>query len=117
MLHYIGPGESGTGDWVLRDGFISFREITNLYTRHFRGRVLTIISDCSYSGSWVREAMAFMDEQGVGPCGHVAKEKRILLKVYASCLASEIPAELAFSTHCITNDTNTGTLGSIVETY
>ena len=71
---------------------------------HFRGRVLNIVSDCSYSGSWVREAMAFMDEQGVGPCGHVAKEKGILIKVFASCLANEIPAELAFSTYCPKND-------------
>ena len=80
----------------------------DLYTQHFKGRVLTIISDCSYSGSWVREAMAFMDEQGVGPCGHVAKEKGILVKVFTSCLANEIPAELAFSTHCAKNNESTG---------
>ena len=80
----------------------------DLYSQHFRGRVLTIISDCSYSGSWVGEAMAFMDEQGVGPCGHVAKEKGILVKVSTSCLANEIPAELAFSTHGIKNNPNTG---------
>ena len=89
----------------------------DLYTQHFRGHVLTITSDCSYSGSWVREAMVFMDEQGVGPCGHVAKEKGILVKVYASCLANEIPAELAFSTHGITNDLNTGTVGYNVPEY
>ena len=76
--------------------------------QHFKGKVLTIISDCSYSGSWVKEGMAFMDEQGVGPCGHVAKEKGILVKVFASCLANEIPAELAFSTHSGKNDTKTG---------
>ena len=80
----------------------------DLYTRHFRGRVLTIISDCSYSGSWVREAMAFMDEQGVGPCGHVAKEKGILVKVFSSCLAHEIPAELAFSIHGVRNSKTDG---------
>ena len=78
----------------------------DLYTQHFRGRVLTIVSDCSYSGSWVREAMAFMDEQGVGPCGHVAKEKGILVKVITSCLANEIPAELTFSIHGMINDTS-----------
>ena len=103
MLCYIGPGKKGTGDWCFSDGFISFREIMDLYTQHFRRHVLTISSDCSYSGSWVREAMTFMDEQGVGPCGHVAKEKGILVKVFASCLANEIPAELAFSTHCAGN--------------
>ena len=101
----------GTGDWCFSDGFVSFREIMDLYTQHFRGRVLTITCDCSYSGSWVREAMVFMDEQGVGPCGHMAKEKGILVKVFASCLANEIPAELAFSTHCAENNMSTGNIG------
>ena len=78
--------------------------------QHFRGRVLYIISDCSYSGSWVKECMEFMDEQGVGPCGHPAKEKGILIKAFASCLSNEIPMELAFSTHCANNDKNLGTL-------
>ena len=55
--------------------------------------------------------MAFMDEQGVGPCGHVAKEKGILVKVLASCLANEIPAELAFSTHCVVSNASTGFIG------
>ena len=82
----------------------------NLYMTnpHFRGRVLTIVSDCSYSGSWVGEAMKFLDEQGVGPCGHVAKEKGILIAVYSSCQSHEIPTKLAFSTHSIRNDKNTG---------
>ncbi len=44
----------------------------------------------------------------MGPCGHTAKEKGILVKVYVSCLANEIPAELAFSTHGSKNDENTG---------
>ncbi len=79
-----------------------------LYTEHFQKRVLTIVSDCSYSGRWVKEAMTFMDTQGVGPCGHEAKEKGILVKVYTSCLANEVPAELAYSTHGATNNKNTG---------
>ena len=56
-------------------------------------------------GSWVRKAMAFMDEQGMGPCGHMAKRKGILVKVYASCQAIdlEIPFPLAFSTNCAKN--------------
>ena len=51
--------------------------------------------------------MAFME--GVGPCGHVAKEKGILVKVFTSCLANEIPAELAFSMYCV-NNMSTGTV-------
>ena len=101
-----------TGDWCFSDGFITLRELLDLYmsNQHFRGCVLYIIPDCSYSqtGSWVKECMEFMDEQGVGPCGHVAKEKDILVKVIASCLSNEIPMELAFSTHCANNDKNLG---------
>ena len=82
---------------------------------HFRGRVLSITSDCSYSGSWVKECMEFMDEQGVGPCGHVAKEKGILVKVYTSCLSNEIPMELAFSTHSAENDKNVGTMSYTID--
>ena len=83
--------------------------------QHFKGKVLTIVIDCSYSGSWVREAMAFMDEQGAGPCGHMAKEKGILVKVYTSCLANEIPAELAYFTHSAKNDKNTGVLSYTID--
>ncbi len=57
--------------------------------------------------------MAFMDNQDVGPCGHAAKEKGILVKVFASCPANEIPAELAFSTHCAQNDKNIGNVSYI----
>ncbi len=115
MLHYIGPGQRETGNWCFKDGFISFEEIMELYTQHFkpRGRILTIVSDCSYSGRWVKEAMTFMDEQGVGPCGHEAKEKGIFVKVIASCLANEVPAELAFSTQNIKN-TDTGNILYII---
>ena len=66
--------------------------------KHSRGRVLTIVSDCHSSGSWVRECAKFLDEQGVKPCGHSAREKGILLKVYASCQAGQDSTELAYTT-------------------
>ena len=110
MLHYIGPGDAVTGDWCLEDGLINFREIMELYTQYFKGRVLTIISDCSHSGRWVKEAMTFMDEHGVGPCGHAAKEKDIIIKVYTSCQPEEIPTEFAFSTHCAVTNKKTGNM-------
>ncbi len=79
MLHYIGPGQRDTGNWCFKNGLISFEEIMELYTEHFKKRVLMIVSDCTYSGRWVKEAMTFMDRQGVGPCGHEAKEKGIFV--------------------------------------
>ena len=77
LLHYIGHGRRNTGDWCFEDGFISFRDLAELYLKIFRGRVLGLVSDCSHSGSWVKECMAFLDEQGVKPCGHSARDKGI----------------------------------------
>ena len=85
-----------TGDWCFGDGFITLRELLDIYmsNTHFRGRIFSIVSDCSYSGSWVKECMEFMDEQGVGPCGHAAQEKGILIQVLTSCLSNEIPCRV-----------------------
>lgn len=45
-----------------------------------------------------------MDSMEVGPCGHKAIQKGTFVKIYASSLANEIPAELTFSTYCAKND-------------
>ena len=52
--------------------------------------------------------MEFLDEQGVQPCGHKAREKGILIKVFSSCKSNEIPTEYCFSVNSISNDKNTG---------
>ena len=46
----------------------------------------------------MRECAKFLDEQGVKPCGHSAREKRYFLRVYASCEAGQNSAELAYTT-------------------
>ena len=51
----------------------------------FKGKRLTIISDCSYSGSWVKECARVYDSLGILYCGHHSREKGILVKVFASC--------------------------------
>ena len=111
VIYYIGAGRKNTGDWCFEDGVITFRDITELYLRaspSFKGRVLTIVSDCSYSGCWVRDCMEFLDLQGVQPCGHKAREKGILIKVYASCGPTQIPTQYQFSVHGASNDRNKG---------
>ena len=47
IVRYSGPGKRNTGDWCFEDGFITLKEITDLYMNHFRGRVLTINSNYS----------------------------------------------------------------------
>jgi hypothetical protein len=110
-LYYIGAGRRGTGDWCFEDGFITFRDIAQLYLRashNFKGRVLTINSDCSYSGCWVRDCMEFLDEQGVQPCGHKAREKGMVIKVFASCKSKEIPTEYRYPVDGMHNTKSTG---------
>ena len=52
--------------------------------------------------------MEFLDEQGVQPCGHKAREKGILIKVFTSCKSIEISTEYSFSVSGTDNDANTG---------
>ena len=40
--------------------------------------------------------MEFLDEQGVQPCGHKAREKGMFVKVFASCKSKEIPTEFRY---------------------
>ena len=74
----------------------------------YRGRVLTIVSDCSHSGSWVKQCFHFMDEQGIAPCGHHAVEKGVLLKVFTSCKPNQRARVLGYSLNCMSVDKNSG---------
>ena len=51
--------------------------------------------------------MEFLDEQGVQPCGHKAREKGMIIKVFTSCKPNEIPTEYCYSVNGTENDTNT----------
>ncbi|MCG8621473.1 MAG: hypothetical protein MJE68_05650, partial [Proteobacteria bacterium] len=66
------------------------------------------VSDCSYSGCWVRDCMEFLDEQGVQPCGHKAREKGIIIKVFTSCKSKEIPTEFHYPVDGMYNIGRTG---------
>ena len=68
---------------------------------HSCGRTLTIVTDCHSSGKWVSECAKFLDEQGVKPCGHSAREKGILLKVYALCQTGQDATELYYTTRAM----------------
>ena len=52
--------------------------------------------------------MEFLDEQEVQPCGHKAREKGILIQVFASCRSNEVPTEYSHSVSGSKNDKNTG---------
>ncbi len=69
---------------------------------------MTVVSDCSYSGRWIYDCMKFLDSKGVLPCGHSAREKGILLKVYSSCLSHQIPRSFSFAVYGCKNNVNSG---------
>ena len=79
--------------------------------QHFRGKILGIHCDCSYSGSWVKACVEFLDTHGVQPCAHSAKVKSIFLTMSASCKDTEVPYSLLYSIRANTTDKNTGVLG------
>ena len=67
----------------------------------------------TYGGSWVKACMEYLDEQGVQPCVHSAKEKQLIISVAASCKHTEIPYQLLFSIRAYNTDKNTGCLGKL----
>ena len=52
--------------------------------------------------------MEFLDEQGVQPCGHKAREKGMIIKVITSCKSNEIPTEYRYIISGTFNDEITG---------
>lgn len=88
LIWYTGHGREDTGDWPLKDGFLTFRDIYELYKTNFRHRPLYIVSDCCYSGAWVKECARLLDRDGI-TCGSVAKQRGIVIKVFAACLPNE----------------------------
>ena len=101
MVHYLGHSEEGTGNWCFKDGTISFQEIFKLYRKHCTNKLMTTKSDCSYSGQWVRECAKTLDSLGIPPCGHRAREKGALVKVFASCQPNEEAAEPCHSIEAV----------------
>ena len=89
VLWYTGHGERNTGNWCFKDGVITFENIFGLYMDYLRKKRLTIVSDCSYSGNWINDCIAKLDELGIPSCGHHTREQGIILKIFCSCQANE----------------------------
>ena len=93
------------------------QDLMDVYMENYRGHILTVISDCSHSGNWVNQCYEFLDEQGVGPCGHCAIEKGVLLKVITSCTPNQRASTLAFSLRGMYLDKNMGRIKSQKDYY
>jgi hypothetical protein len=95
-IWYTGHGEKYSGNWCFKDGVITFDEIFKLYMASFHGRLLTIISDCSYSGKWIESCVNKLDELGIPSCGHHTRKHGVLLQVFTSCEANEKATALTY---------------------
>ena len=102
VISYLGHSEEDTGNWCFKDGTISFQEVFDLYRRCFIGRMLTIVSDCCYSGNWVIDCAKTLDRLGIPPCGHRARVQGILVKVFASCQPDQKATEPCHSVEAVT---------------
>ena len=96
MIWYTGCSQRGTGNWYFKDGCITFQDIFRLYMNHFRGKMLTLVCDCNYSGQWVRECAKELDALGIPPCGHHCKENEIQIKVMCSSEGEQQAATLSY---------------------
>ncbi len=85
ILFYTGDSQNGTGNWCFKDGFITFQDVYELYIQFFKGKRLAIISDCSYSGNWIKECAMMYDRESIPACGHHSREKGTLLSILTSC--------------------------------
>ena len=99
----MGHSEKGSGNWCFKDGAISFQDIFSLYRKYCptNCKCLGIITDCCYSGHWVRECAKTLDSLHIPPCGHRARENRALVKVFASCQAEQEAAEPGYSVEAV----------------
>ena len=61
--------------------------------------------------------MNYLDEEGVQPCGHSAKDKKITLKVNASCGSREVGSTLLMTARERGNNKNSGVLTIYYDGY
>lgn len=96
LIWYTGHGGKQTGNWALKDGCVTFKDIYNLYKKYFKGRYLYIVTDCCYSGAWVVDCARLLDRDGV-KCSHDAKLQKVFIKVFAPCLPDESANDMMYT--------------------
>ena len=63
---------------------------------HFKGKPLSILSDCSYSGNWINDCAKRLDDLNVPSCGHHTREQGLLFNIFTSCQPKEEATALCF---------------------
>ena len=70
----------------------------------YKGKKLTINSDCSYSGNWVKDCAKTLDSLSIPSCGHHTKKKEILFNIWSSCDVNENATALCYVNEAIEFD-------------
>ena len=104
IIFYTGNGEKNTGNWCFKDGVITFLDIYGIYMAQFRGKRLTINTDCSYSGNWIKDCAKQLDSTKIPSCGHHTRSQNILLNVWSSCDVDQEATALCYVTEAIKYD-------------
>lgn len=104
-IWFLGHSEKSTGNWYFKDGTISFEDVYKIYMRVAKGKLLTIVSDCSYSGKWVCSFAEILDKENIHPCGHNTNVK---IRIYASAGPSQEAQELCYSIKGVKMQINDG---------
>jgi len=94
IIWYCGHSKVYTGDWCLNHGFITCQHIQQIYEEYFKGKIMTVISDCSHSGQWVSPWTRYLEKNNIQPCVHSAKQKRTYLSLVTSCTGFETASSL-----------------------
>ena len=63
---------------------------------HFKGKPLSITSDCSYSGNWINDCAKRLDEMNIPSCGHHTREHGLLFNILTSCQPNEEATALCY---------------------
>ena len=63
---------------------------------------LYLVCDCAHAGQWVMNFANFLEDNLVAACGHKAKEKGYLLKIFTSCKPEQTVKDFCFSTGAVT---------------
>ena len=61
-IYYTGSSQKKTGNWCMRDGFITFEQIINTIIKYWGNQNFSIYCDCCYSGNWVQQLIKYKNE-------------------------------------------------------
>lgn len=79
-------------------------QIRQIYDEYFSGKVMTVVSDCNYSGCWVSSWMDYLEKKKIQPCQHSSRRNKTYLSFVSSCGEYEKATSPLMVTRAFSND-------------